>query len=191
MIVKAIKTIKNHKPMQEFSVGEIVDDKGREALVINLHPEIEYQEMKGFGGAFTEAAATTLDKLSKENREKILKLYFDKEEGIGYNLGRVHINSCDFSLGNYTCVEENDETLETFQIDRDKMSMIPMVKEAMKYNQIDMLASPWSPPAYMKTNKMMNKGGKLKKEYYELWSQYFVKFIEAYKSIDKNFEMVR
>ena len=181
MKVKAIKTVKNSPPMQEIFDAEILEDKGREACVLNIHPEIEYQEIKGFGGAFTEAASTTLDKLSQENREKILKLYFDKEYGIGYNLGRVHINSCDFSLGNYTCVEENDQTLETFQINRDKASVIPMLKDAMRYNQIDLLASPWSPPAYMKTNNMMNQGGKLKKEYYELWSQYFVKFIDAYK----------
>jgi glucosylceramidase len=122
-----------------------------------------------------------LDKLSKANREKIIKLYFDKEEGIGYNLGRVHINSCDFSLGNYTCVNENDQTLESFQINRDKKSVIPMIKEAMEYNTIELLASPWSPPAYMKTTNMMNKGGKLKSEYYDIWAEYYAKFIQAYK----------
>ena len=180
MNVKVIKTVKNQQPMKESPVLGIEDDLGWENFAINLHPHIEYQTMKGFGGAFTEAASTTLDKMSRAQREKILKMYFDKEEGIGYNLGRVHMNSCDFSLDNYTCVEEGDETLATFQIQRDKASVIPMVKEAMAYGEIDMLASPWSPPAYMKTNNMMNHGGKLKKEYYELWSQYFVRFIEAY-----------
>ena len=182
MKVRAIKTVKNKSPMQEVCDFEITNDLGREEYIINLHPHIEYQEMKGFGGAFTEAASSTLDKLSPERRAEIIKRYFDKDEGIGYNLGRVHMNSCDFSLGNYTCVDEGDMTLESFRIDRDKASVIPMVKDAMAYGEIDMLASPWSPPAYMKTNNMMNRGGKLKKEYYELWSQYFVKFIEAYKA---------
>lgn len=181
MIIKAIKTIKGENPMQVKIVDKIEEDWGKEKELINIYPQIEYQEIDGFGGAFTEAASTTLDKLSKENREKVLKLYFDPIEGIGYNLGRVHINSCDFSLGNYTCVEENDQTLETFQINRDKQSLIPMIKEAMRYNSIEMLASPWSPPAYMKTTNEMNNGGKLKAEYFELWAQYYVKFIQAYK----------
>ena len=181
MDVKVIKTIKNEKPMQEKKGLIVFEDDGRESELINIFPDIEYQEIKGFGGAFTEAASTTLDKLSKENREKIIKLYFDNEEGIGYNLGRVHINSCDFSLGNYACVKEHDETLESFNIERDKSSVIPMIKEAMQYNDIRMLASPWSPPAYMKTNGQMNQGGKLKEEYYELWSDFYGRFIEAYK----------
>ena len=182
MIIKAIKTVKDQEPMQEVFGLEAIEDDRKENSLINIHPHIEYQEIKGFGGAFTEAASTTLDKLSKENREKILSMYFDKEKGIGYNLGRVHINSCDFSLGNYTCVDENDQTLESFQINRDKTSVIPMIKEAKRYGDIELLASPWSPPAYMKTTNMMNKGGKLKQEYYELWSEYFVKFIESYKA---------
>jgi len=74
--------------------------------------------------------------LSKENREKILKLYFDKEEGIGYNYGRLHMNSCDFSLGNYTCVEENDDTLATFNIERDKKSLIPMIEVVSEKHSI-------------------------------------------------------
>lgn len=182
MNIKVVKTKRNSDPMQENFDFLIVDAKEQGRQLINIYPDIEYQTVKGFGGAFTEAASTTLDTLSKENREKILKMYFDPEEGIGYNIGRVHMNSCDFSLGNYTCVDENDETLESFQIERDKASVIPMIKDAMAYNNnISIFASPWSPPAYMKTTNEMNRGGKLKKEYYELWSQYYVKFIEEYK----------
>ena len=182
MKIKAIKTIKNQQPMQENEGLKGFAADGREGGLINLYPHIEYQEIKGFGGAFTEAASTTLDKLSADNRQKVLKLYFDPKEGIGYNFGRVHMNSCDFSLGNYTCVDENDETLESFQINRDKTSLIPMIKDAMRYNEIQMLVSPWSPPAYMKTNGQMNRGGKLKAEYYDLWAEYYVKFIKAYQA---------
>ena len=120
MNIRVIKTIKDKKPMTETNDYSISDNINREGSLITIFPEIEYQEIKGFGGAFTEAASTTLDKLSKENRERILKLYFDEENGIGYNYGRVHMNSCDFSLGNYTCVDEGDKTLETFNIKRDE-----------------------------------------------------------------------
>ncbi|MCR4718677.1 MAG: glucosylceramidase [Firmicutes bacterium] len=181
MNIKVIKTGKGITPMSVCNDFYIDNNKERENCLICVFPEIEYQEIKGFGGAFTEAASTTLDKLSKENRDEILKLYFDKEEGIGYNFGRVHINSCDFSLGNYTYVEEGDEKLETFDVSRDEKSIIPMIKGAMEYGDIELFASPWSPPAFMKTNGMMNGGGKLKKEYYDTWAEYFVKFIEGYK----------
>lgn len=181
MEIKAIKTVKGKTPMSVCNDFSYVESKGIENELICVFPDIEYQEIKGFGGAFTEAASTTLDKLSQENRDKILKLYFDKENGIGYNFGRIHMNSCDFSLGNYCCVEENDKELKTFNINRDKKSLIPMIKDAMKYNEIDCFVSPWSPPAFMKTNGKMNEGGKLKEEYYEAWSEHFVKFIKAYK----------
>lgn len=181
MNIKVIKTISGKGAMMETNDYALSENKGREGQLIAIFPEIEYQEVKGFGGAFTEAASTTLDKLSKENREKVLKLYFDKETGIGYNFGRVHMNSCDFSLGNYTCVEDGDRTLETFNIKRDEESVIPMIKEAMEYGDIEILVSPWSPPPYMKTNGQMNRGGKLKEEYFELWSEYYVKFIEKYR----------
>ena len=181
MNIKVIKTIKGKPPMAETNDYAFSDYANRGKKAIYVFPDIEYQEIKGFGGAFTEAASTTLYKLSKENREKILKLYFDKNDGIGYNFGRVHMNSCDFSLENYTCVEEGDHTLDTFNIKRDEKSIIPMIKGAMEYNDVEILVSPWSPPAYMKTNGQMNEGGKLKEEYFELWAEYYVKFIEKYR----------
>lgn len=190
MDIKVIKTIKEQKPMQISKEASVFDDTERELELICIFPDIEYQEIKGFGGAFTEAASTTLDKLSNKNREKILELYFDKEKGIGYNFGRVHINSCDFSLGNYACVEDGDETLESFNISRDEKSLIPMIKDAMKYSDIEMFASPWSPPAYMKTNGQMNLGGKLKAEYFDLWAEYYLKFIEMYKKAGINISTI-
>ena len=72
MYVKVVKTIKGYMPMTETIIDDIVDDYGREGALINLRPNVEYQEFDGFGGAFTESASTTLDKLSKRNREKIL-----------------------------------------------------------------------------------------------------------------------
>ena len=141
MQVKVIKTKRNAAPMQEdtnFSVVEYPvytkQFKQQGKRLINVYPGLEYQTVKGFGGAFTESASTTLDKLSPEKRDQVIKLYFDQNEGIGYTIGRVHMNSCDFSLDNYTCVDEGDETLETFQIERDKASVIPMIKDALKYN---------------------------------------------------------
>ena len=138
MKVRVIKTVRGKRPMQEMAGPiPVLDDNGMETPLITVFPEIEYQEIEGFGGAFTEAASTTLDKLGEENRKKVLEMYFDPEKGIGYNLGRVHINSCDFSLGNYTYVDDNDNTLETFQIKRDEKSVIPMIRAAQEFGEID------------------------------------------------------
>lgn len=148
--------------------------------VINVYPDLMEQQIEGFGGAFTEASVYNYENLSKESKAEFLTAYF-KEEGLRYNMGRVHINSCDFALENYTYVKEGDMTLDTFDISHDEKSIIPLLKEAMHEQDMHFLASPWSPPAYMKTNEEMNHGGKLKEEFYGLWAEYFIKYIKAYQ----------
>jgi len=86
--------------------------------IVNVFDEVKYQEVLGFGGAFTESSAYLYSLLSDEDKRKFLKLYFTRENGIGYNFGRCHINSCDFSLSVYSSVKEGDKTLETFNLDR-------------------------------------------------------------------------
>jgi glucosylceramidase len=151
---------------------------------IVLKPERTYQKVLGFGGAFTEAAAYAYSRMMPELREEILRKYFDPREGIGYSIGRIHMNSCDFSLGNYTYVGDKDENLETFDISREAEWVIPFIMEAaaVKGESIKFLVSPWSPPGWMKTNGEMNNGGKLLPQYREAWARYYVKFIKAMRS---------
>lgn len=160
------------------------DEAGVENQLINVYDEVEYQEILGFGGAITEASAVTAAKLGEANRKKILDAYFDSEQGIGYTVCRTHINSCDFSLGNYAYVEEEDPSLSNFDISRDKEHLIPYIQEAKKRAGDDFVlyASPWSPPKWMKTNGQMNNGGSLKPEFRETWARYYAKFIEAYEA---------
>lgn len=154
--------------------------------VIAVNSRLEYQEFMGFGGAFTEAAAYTLSEAPSEVREDALSAYFSKKDGLGYVLGRVHINSCDFSLENYTYVDEGDAELTTFDISREDKWVVPMIKDAARYAEepIKLLASPWSPPGFMKDTKEMNYGGKLLPEYAGSWANYYVKFVEAMKNRD-------
>jgi glucosylceramidase len=143
-----------------------------------------FQTIEGFGGSFTEAAADTFYKMSPEVRAEILKAYFDLQNGNGYSLCRTHINSSDFSLGNYAYTETpGDVELRHFSIERDRRQLIPMIKEAARVagQPLKLLASPWSPPAWMKTNGQMNQGGKLKPEYREAWAHYYVRYVEEYK----------
>jgi len=157
-------------------------------ITISIDRYRSFQTMAGFGGAFTEAATYTLSQMSSEKREAVLQAYFNKDTGLGYTLGRVSIHSCDFSLENYTYVEDDDRHLDTFNIERDFKWVIPMIQDAERIagEPIQLLASPWSPPAWMKTNNDMNHGGKLKPEYYQAWANYYVKFIDAYKEAGLN-----
>src|SRR4051812_43526840 len=89
-----------------------------------VYDRVQYQTIAGFGGAFTEAATTTLDQLPKKAQEEILNAYFHPRSGHGYTLCRSHINSCDFALGNYAYTETPGDTdLKHFTIDRDKKSL--------------------------------------------------------------------
>jgi glucosylceramidase len=144
-----------------------------------------FQAIDGFGGAFTEAAATTWLKLSEAKQQQVLQAYFDAVQGHGYNMCRVHMNSCDFALGNYAHAPMNgDFALEHFSIDRDRQALLPMIKAAQRVAAvpIKLLVSPWSPPAWMKDSGQMNHGGKLKPECRSAWAQCFVRFIQAYEA---------
>ena len=152
--------------------------------MIQLIPEVVDQEVEGFGGAFTEASAYNYAKLGKKEKQDFIRDYFG-DDGLRYNMGRITINSCDFALGNYTYVEEGDSTLDSFSVLHDELEIIPMIRDAMNCcsDRMKFLASPWSPPAYMKTNGEMNHGGQLKKEAGKLWADYFVRFIREYKNL--------
>jgi glucosylceramidase len=143
-----------------------------------------FQSVEGFGGAFTEAAAITLYKLPRDKQIELLKAYFDPQTGHGYTFCRTHINSCDFSLGNYSYDEvPGDYELEHFSIEHDRQALIPMIHDAFQVagGPFKLLASPWSPPAWMKTNSQMNRGGKLKPECRETWAQYYCRYIREYE----------
>lgn len=150
--------------------------------VVNLYPDVQYQKVRGFGGAFTESSAHNYASMSEEKKKELIEAYFG-ESGLRYNFGRVHMNSCDFALGNYTYIEDGDGELKTFSIEHDTKEILPLIKDAQKASgrEIQFLLSPWSPPAFMKTNGDMNHGGKLKEEYYGAWADYFVRFIRAYQ----------
>ena len=152
------------------------------AVNIGLQPEESFQEITGFGGSFTESSAYLLNQLGPENRAKVIEAYFGKE-GARYSLTRTHMNSCDFSLSNYSYAPlEGDKELTSFSIDEDRPDIIPFIKEAQVASQdgFRILSSPWTAPPWMKDNNSY-VGGKLLPEYYDSWAMFFSKYIEAYK----------
>ena len=127
--------------------------------------------------------AETFAKLPKAKQQEFLNAYFDRDTGIGYTLARTNIHSCDFSSGSYTYVDEGDKELKSFSVEHDKQFRIPFIKQALAAagGKLNIFASPWSPPAFMKDNNNMLRGGKLKPEFYQSWANYFAKFIKAYE----------
>ena len=169
--------------VEQVDISHLLTTKSIESPTIKLYKNETRQEILGFGGAFTEASASVYNKLDTEKKGEIIKAYFG-EQGNGYSMARTHINSCDFSLGNYSyCDTPGDTELNYFSISRDKELLIPFVQDAMDHanTPIHILASPWSPPAWMKTNGQMNHGGKIKDEYRTTWASYFCKYINAYE----------
>jgi glucosylceramidase len=148
-----------------------------------IEPRKTFQTFLGIGGAITDASAEVFAKLPKNKQEELLQAYYNKDKGIGYSLVRTTIHSSDFSSESYTYITEGDKELKTFNIEHDKKYKIPLLKRAIETagGKLTLFASPWSPPAFMKTNNNMLRGGKLLPEFYQPWANYYVKFIKSYE----------
>jgi glucosylceramidase len=158
------------------------DNQDAEAS-ITLNPEETFQTITGIGGSFTEASAHLLNQLGEENRRKIIEAYFG-DDGAKYSLTRTHINSCDFSLSNYSYAPvEGDTELENFSVEEDREDLIPMIKDAMTVSTdgFKIISSPWTAPPWMKDNNDW-RGGKLLPEYYDTWALFFSKYLDAYRA---------
>jgi glucosylceramidase len=153
-------------------------------VCVFVDPSRTYQTFLGIGGALTDSAAETFAKLPADKQQEVLDAYFDPRKGIGYTFARTNIHSCDFSSESYTYVAEGDRELKTFSVAHDRRFRIPFIKRATAAagGALTLFASPWSPPAFMKDNNNMLRGGKLKPEFYQAWADYFVKFIKAYQA---------
>lgn len=153
------------------------------SCTIDLNSEEKHQTIKGFGCALTESAGYVLSQMKEEQQKELVEACFgNSDRSNRYVFARTHMNSCDFSLENWSCVPEKDETLESFSFERTDKYMTPLLKAATEASGcLTVMVTPWSPPEWMKTNNDMNHGGKLKAEYFELWAKYFVKYLTGLK----------
>ena len=174
-------SVSNLKLTQELNFKELKQPLETQVCIF-VEPDIKYQTYMGIGGAITDASAEVFAKLDKQKQEELLTAYFDNKKGIGYSIIRTNMNSCDFSSDSYTYVKENDKTLESFNIDHDRKFKIPLIKKALqKSPESKTFFSPWSPPAFMKSNNDMLHGGKLLPDFYNTWADYYVKYIKEYQ----------
>ena len=154
-----------------------------ENQVINIYPELEYETFEGFGGAITEAAGYVYHLMDEKQKQQVIQTYFSPEQ-MNYRLVRVHIDSCDFSLGTYEAMSDPEDTeMKSFSFERTEKYIIPMLKDAQKAagGNLKLMLTPWSPPAFMKTNGTRLYGGRLKTEYRAFWAEYICRYIEEFE----------
>ncbi len=160
-------------------------DESHLSCIITIKPEEEKHSFDGFGGAITESVGYVLSKLDPSQKQDILHSYYGdkKEGGLQYSLGRTHMNSCDFSLENWSCLETKDLSLESFSMKRPDVYITPVLQDIKhildsRKTEFNLMLTPWSPPSWMKDNEDMNHGGSLLPEYRQLWAEYFLKYIK-------------
>ena len=154
--------------------------------IISVDPTKTYQEMDGFGYTLTGGSALHMHNMSPSARQKLIQELFGfGKEDIGVSYLRVSIGASDLDekLWSYNDLPEGETDMELskFSLAYDTLYLVPVIKEILKISpNIKIMGSPWSPPKWMKDNKD-TRGGSLEAEYYEVYAQYFVKYIKAMK----------
>ncbi len=152
------------------------------ANTIVLDPRTRYQEILGFGAAFTDAACYMFNQLSAPARDKLFHDLFHPSE-MNLNVCRTCMGSSDYSTKVYSYDEgDPDPDLKRFSIDHDREYILPMLREARKANpDLFLLSTPWSPPGWMKAGGSM-LGGSMRQRYFEPYAHYFLKFLQDYSA---------
>jgi glucosylceramidase len=165
-------------------------------ISIRIDNRKTFQTIKGLGAAMTDSSAYVLFQLREKNPQlyqHTMQRLFSLADGAGFSYMRQPLGASDYTAtpGYYTYCDEKSEDLSRFSIAHDREYIVPMLKDALKINpQIEILGSPWSPPAWMKTSERLvgissreKEGGmtnRLKPQYFDLYADYFVKYLEAY-----------
>jgi len=177
--------------------AELMHDRGTVAfgtrpsgeLTITVDPSRTYQSMDGFGASITDSSAAVLYRLDPAAREQAMRSLFDPTRGIGVSALRQPIGSSDFTdEPHYTYDDmppgQTDFALAHFSIAHDRAQILPLLRRARALNpRLTVIATPWSPPAWMKTTDSL-VGGRLKDDprVYAAYARYFVKFVQAYRA---------
>ncbi len=158
-------------------------DAGEENQVVNLYPEMTFETLEGFGGAITDSAAYVYSLMNESRKKELLEACFSPSR-MNYGLVRIHMDSCDFSLDLYEADSDPaDRALERFSMERTEKYILPMLEDAQRAagRPLELMLSPWSPPAFMKTNGNRVQGGKLKPEYRAAWAEYMCRYIQEFR----------
>ncbi|MBW6490352.1 MAG: glucosylceramidase [Lentimicrobium sp.] len=154
--------------------------------VLKIDTGFKYQQIEGYGAALTGSSAWLINrKLSSVARQSLLDELFNPETGIGVSYLRLTMGASDFSLSDFTYNDlpsgQTDFELAQFSLWQDYDDVIPVLKSIIQVSpEIKLMGSPWSPPAWMKTNNSL-VGGKLKSNCYDVYADYFIRYINSMK----------
>jgi glucosylceramidase len=155
--------------------------------LVEINLDDRGQSILGFGASFDHATCENLAKLTPERRREVVEKLFHPERGIGMNLMRVCIGTSDFTGVPYYTYDdvapgETDPDLERFSIGKDSDQVLPAIRLAREANpDLLLYASPWSPPAWMKTSGKLGTGS-LKREWHPAFARYLLEFVKAYEA---------
>lgn len=151
--------------------------------LITVYPDQTRETWDGFGAALTGAAGSVYAQMTGEQRHQLMETYFSPQQ-MGYDRVRIHLDSCDFCPEMYEADgDETDTAFRNFDFSRTVALILPMLEdaEAAAGQKLRIMLSPWSPPAYMKSNGQRTQGGSLKPAYYDRWAEYLCRYIEEFQ----------
>lgn len=171
---------KLHQSMTDLSIIEQKEDAKPQLLIDATDKK---QEIDGYGAALTGSSAYLIKRMDATSRKQLLERLFHPEKGIGLSYLRLTIGASDFSLSSYTYNDlpagETDPNMERFSLGKDLEDVVPVLKEILAINpSIKLMGSPWSAPAWMKTNGHLN-GGSLKAEHQAAYARYLLKYVQT------------
>ena len=167
-----------------FFVEHPAIDAGSTLPDITVYPNKSRQTIEGFGGCFNEKGWEALSVLSREERGAVMHRIFNPVDGLGFSICRVPIGANDYALDRYTLNETPfDYEMKNFSIERDRINLIPYIKDAMSIQpKLRLWASAWTPPTWMKDNRKFDSGNFLDDpKIYRAYALYLLKFIQAYR----------
>lgn len=177
--------MKNRLSAQSDRVFVPVQRLPKSAIIVN--DETAYQEIIGLGSSLEHSTCYNISLLPAARQEELLASIVDKSKGIGMNLMRICFGTADFTASPWYSYDDPpdqqpDPELKYFSIEKDRAYVLPILKLARKINpELKFFASPWSPPAWMKTNGSMC-GGRLDRRYYRPFAEYLARSVEAYQA---------
>lgn len=156
--------------------------------IIDVDTTVVHQTIDGYGAALTGSSAYLMNRhLSPQARRALINDLFDLHEGIGISFVRLTMGASDFSLSDFTYNDlpagSTDFALEKFSLLQDLDDVVPVMQEILAVSPgLKIMGSPWSPPAWMKTNQSM-QGGRLRRDCYDVYARYFVRYIQEMQSL--------
>jgi glucosylceramidase len=181
-----ISTKDGTRRVDALSSDEVLPSSSSAAVHVAVDDTTRFQTMDGYGAALTESSAHLLMGLSPTARTAALRSLFDPVDGAGLDLVRLPLGASDFALSRYTYDDvpagQTDRSLSRFSIAHDETEILPVLKEALSINpDLRVMATPWSAPAWMKTNKSL-LGGTLDDSLTDTYAAYLTRAVQAWRA---------